>query len=256
VSLIVNNAAVVGEAASLRGHDDPTVSPGTGGPGSRRIGDILRDTVCRIQQVVHISTPVEPRPLNVHPAAVRLGAEALGSHVHLGDAAGVRDHILVELDVVGIRVAEIQVSLTVIVNEDGWVDEGPVRSAERLSQSVLEGADRGVRHGHADSTSAAVFRHDGNVHIELSVTLDTLSCPGGILAGPLKGRLRQYSAVVSPVLHIRGREALPVGHDVVLSAVSVVAGVHIEHAVIHKWSRVRGVAGLDERVVRPCCRRS
>ena len=144
----------------------------------------------------------------------------------LDDVSRVRDHVLVELYIIEVRVAPVHVCLTVIVDPYGRVDVIPVLLLpyKSASERIHEWSVWRVSHEHADSVAV-----DRAVHVELSVTLHDLLSPCSVVVLiPFEISEACNGSAVLPVDHICSSIEKPVPHYEVLTVVIVVARVEIE----------------------------
>ena len=238
-ALVINHSRMICEGATGSGHHYALVGPGTGGGGSGRVADILGAAVGGEDVIVRAIALV-------HPGAFgELGAECLLSGGDGDDAAGVRDHVLIQFDVVNTRVAPVHVGLAVVVDHDCGVDVAV--GDKGLADRVFVRAGDGVAHADADAVGRASAGH-GRVEVKLAVALDGLGSPG-VGSGPAEGFEGHDDAVIAPVNHVSRRIQAPVLHVVVGRAIFVVVGKQPDRVVVHERRRIRAVNGLDDGVV-------
>ena len=115
VAVEVDDGLVVGEALSLGWHDDALGGEGARRAGACHVADVFGAAGAGVGDVVGAAALVDPGGL------LEAGAAGQGD---LGRALAVGDHVLVQLDVVQVRVAVVEVCLAVGVDEDGGVDLG------------------------------------------------------------------------------------------------------------------------------------
>ncbi len=248
-TLEVDHTRVIGEAGALPRHDRSPVRPRPGRPGRGGVRDELRATLRRENVVVQPVALEHPRPLLIQGRPTRIavtGAEPRRRERDARRAAGVRDHVRVQLHVPQARVTPVQVRLPVIVDEDARIDL--VVADQWSTERVAERPGRAVRHPDADDhlpVGALAHRH---VPVELPVARDDLPGPR-VGVRPGERRQAHRRAVIGPVHHVRGRVHPPLTHGEVGGPVLVMPGVEVDPAVVHHRRRVGGVDVLDDGVV-------
>ena len=163
------------------------------------------------------------------------------------DSAAIRYHVVVELDIIHVRVAPVHVCLPVVVDEHAGIDVVPVSSLpyQRLAERVVERPVGRVGHKHA--YAVAVYRA---VHVELAVALHDARGPGPVVAvEPLEVLERRNRTVVLPVHHVGGSVEQPVLHHEAFGKVVVMRGIEEDSVVVHHRCGVGGVLGLYDRHV-------
>ena len=120
--------------------------------------------------------------------------------VKLHDVALERNHIIVEQGTIHIRVAPIEISLTVDVDEHRWVDVVPMLflPCKRFANRVFEWTLRAVAHEHSNAMTV-----DRAIHIPFAVAFNNTFCPCAVLLViPLEILERSHSAMILPVNHV------------------------------------------------------
>jgi hypothetical protein len=140
------------------------------------------------------------------------------------DVAVAGDHVGLELDDAKLVLAEVEVGLAVVVEEDAGVDgagAGFVAGDEGVAEGVVKGAGWFVGDGDADLVVG------GEVEVIFAVAGGGVGRPG-VLFGPGDVGEREDDAVVGPGAEVGGGEGVPVGHVPAVAAGDVVAGVDPE----------------------------
>ena len=167
-ALVVDDARVVAPGPRSVVHDVAFVLPRSLGTVAHRISYALGAAGrCESEVVVAVAF-VEPRTFLI----------ILDLIVQLVDRAAERNHVLVELSPVYVRIAPIHVCLAVVVDEDGRVDVLPVFSLpyQRLTERIGERAVRRVSHQHSDAVAV-----ERAVHVEFAVTFNHLERPCAVV---------------------------------------------------------------------------
>ena len=246
--LEVDKAGMVGERRIVTlVHDDATPGPRTRRGITRGVRNLFGHAVGGINHVILLAALVNPRTFGV------LGILSVRSETtaHVGhlDIAIERNHVFLEFGIIKLRVAPIEVSLSVVVNPYGRIDVVPVRPRKVLAvQSILERAFGPVGHGHVDGATTA-GRFHGHVVVVLAVTAHHLRRPVTVLLGISAKVLvcKDERATVGPVHHIGRAGNAPTVHGKEVAAF-VVASVHADRITEHDRSRVRRIIGLDNRI--------
>ena len=149
MSLVFDYAGVDCKAGGAVIHYPALILPRTDGGVGGGIINSLRNARSRVYHVVDAVSLVNPRTLGVKRIRILVGAELLAGHVGGGYLAVELYHVFLKLDIVQSGVAEVKISLTVVVNQNGWVDISPVGTAQRLADSVLKWTCGRVGNGNA-----------------------------------------------------------------------------------------------------------
>ncbi len=249
LSLEIGDSCVIGESSALLGHKHSAVDPRAGGRGGCGVGKMLAVLALAergVDHIIEVVPLVEPRAFGVGGAG-HVSALGEGLYCHRDfdypDSLVIGNHVLVEKDVSQLGVAEVEVCLTVVIDKYGWVDIVPVALVDKRVTYVGEWACGAFGHSHGDS-HAAVFLMNRAVEIEFSVAMDALGRPCSVLRPGDILFEGEYSAVILPVDHILGGEAVPVEHgvEVVYQGVFIVRGVQIQGVAVNHRS---GVGGVD-----------
>ena len=253
VALEINVAAVDGEAVLRLVHDAPAVGPGAVDGGCGRISHVLGHAARRVGQVVEAVALVEPGALliadhHLLPAAVgpvrlhRLRAEA-GRVAPAGDLlppVRERHHVVAQAAVPAALVAPHEPGGTVIVDEDGRVDEGEA-PGQRAADGIHIGPLRVVRHGDGQGVAARGRLRQADIPVPFAVALDELGSPGAVaLEGPGEGSRGHLCAEVGPVDHVLGAVQQPVLHQEISSVVLVVIDEEIDLVPVDIGRRIGG----------------
>ena len=126
------------------------------------------------------------------------------------------------------RITPIEISLTLLIQPDGRVDIVPTSIIEkRFSQRILERTGRRISHSYADSHSARQFRVRTDIPVILTITFDSLCCPGTVVC-PGKRTEVERRTMVCPVHHILGGIHTPFVHPEEVSLIFIMTGIYIE----------------------------
>ncbi|CDD81730.1 unknown [Bacteroides sp. CAG:462] len=257
VAFVVDDSAVIGERAGvLQRHDFAHVLPRTERTVRHGVGDVLGHSSGCVEQVVLPVALAQPRPFGIDVLVLlslhaRLGvgsSEAFHGLLHAVHLAVDGNHVRVQLRVVNVRVAPVQVGGAVVVDEYGRVDVVPTAVVERLADGVLERSRRRVTHGDTNRHGIGQLRVQADVPVELAVVLHALGSPGAVVR-PGECFDGERRAVVGPVDHVRGRIDAPVLHPEEVRLVLVVAGIDVQPSIMHHRCRVGRVTGLDDGVL-------
>ena len=197
VSLIVANARMVTTVALCGTHDIVLPLPRTHGRVAHGIAQCLRTASRGISQIVFTITLIEPRTFLVvlhlpgslfAPWSTEVDLSTLfldRTHhaillVEHKDIAAGRDHVLIELDTIDMRVAPVHISLSVVINKHRGVDIIPVLRLphQGLAKGILERTIRRV--GYQDADAMTMKRC---IEIILAIALYGLYGPCTIVAG-------------------------------------------------------------------------
>ena len=243
-ALIVDDAGMIAGGARAGVHDLALMHPRPGRPLAHRIADPFGAAGRCVGHVIVARPFVEPRPFLI-----------IGWLGNLLNFAGIGHHALVQLDVPQAGIAPVEIGLPVIVDPHGRVDIAIARRDQRLADRILERTFRSVRYGDGDHILGRSGHADRRIKVEFAIAFDHLRRPGIIaLHGPGKSLERSDDAPVGPVDHVGRTIQPPVEHLEPVGIILVMAGVEIHHAIMHERSRVRGKAGLDDRIVGLCSR--
>ena len=192
VSLKVFHATVVGKRLGVfEWHYRSNIFPRTFGFVADRISDVLRHSTSRIQQPVFSVALGNPRSFGIavlvflalHAFSHRRCAKAFLCHFQFLNLAVDRHHVVVQTCEVNLRIAPIDVCLSVVIYHHCRVDIIPRAIVEeRFSQGILERTSRRV--GHCDAYCHAVcdFRMGADVPIIFSVALNGLCRPSAVVS--------------------------------------------------------------------------
>src|SRR6202044_944941 len=125
----------------------------------------------------------------------------------------------------------------------GFVDE-------RVSEGILERAERTVGHRNSYNVLGLSRHTDWNVEVELATPLDRLWRPCIVaLNCPRESLQRSDRSVIRPVDHVCGRVELPVEHVESGGVVFIVAGIEITGPVVNERGGIRGEVCLYDRIL-------
>ncbi len=95
----------------------------------------------------------------------------------LVDFSRIRNHIMIQFHIVGIRIAPIHICLTVVININRgvYIIPSTVLPDNRFADRVFKGTVRTVSHEHSDAIT--VYR---TIHVEFTITCHYLFSPGSI----------------------------------------------------------------------------
>jgi hypothetical protein len=113
--------------------------------------------------------------------------------------AAIRQHILVQLDVIGAGIPPVYIRLAAVVDPDGRVDAAV--SCEMLAQGVLVRPHNGIADADGNGLPSAALSN-GCIVVELAVPRDDLGRPY-IGLGPAQGPKAYRAALVPPSNHVR-----------------------------------------------------
>ena len=158
MALILHYAAVVGKRPCvLQWHNFAHIFPRTCRAVRHRIGYMLRHSACRIEHVVLATAFLNPRAFGVAVLILHVflsetrswRTESLFGHLDHSEFAAIRNHVVVELEVVDLRIAPVEPCLSVVVNHHRRVYVVP-RSVleERFAYRVAERSRRRIAHSH------------------------------------------------------------------------------------------------------------
>ena len=217
------------------------------------IGNALRNTTGSVHHIILVLLALDPLLALLDHLLALHDPRALGITLHLGVALHFAiefNHVLLELDAIELRVAPIEVGLSIVVNHDRGVDVVPLTVLVKwLAQRVAIRTFHLVGYSHADGHAVRDVGVNWYIKIELTVALDALRSPGAVV-GPLEVTLRQGATVVGPVDHVGGREEAPLVHPEEVGLLLVMAGEDIETVATHHRSRVGRKTGLSNGVLR------
>ena len=177
----------------------------------------------------------------IQPGAFLIVVDMVVEFVYL---ALQRNHILVEQCPIGVRVAPVQIGLSVVVNPNCRVDVVPVflLPKQGFSQRIDERSIGRISHQHTDAVSV-----NRTVHVELSVPFDHLLGPGTVVVVvPLEVLQRSHCTVVGPVHHVGRSVEQPVLHHEAVGTILVMRCIKEDRVVIDHRSRVGCVFRLDD----------
>ena len=173
VSLVVGHTAMIGKRAGIaQRHNLTGIGPRASGVGSSAVRDMLGNATGGVEQLVNLRRVylifltvnlANPRSLGVTVlillaflALVHCGrTEGFLSHIETPQLTTVRDHVLVQLQVVALGISPHQPRLTVVINHHRGVDMIPATVLEeRFSYRITEGTDGRVADSYADGHTA------------------------------------------------------------------------------------------------------
>jgi len=189
-TLEVDDAGVVapGEVGGV--HNHALVGPRPCGAVAHGVAYAFRAAGGRVRQVVMAVLFPYPGTFLV----------VFGLGWFLDHVTGGGNHVFVQLDVVQVGVAPVQIGLTVVVDERGGVDIVPnvVGVNQPLAQGVFEGPVRAVGHQYAEAATV-----HGAIQVKFTVAFDALNSPGAVvLPGPFEVFQRGHGTVLRPVDHV------------------------------------------------------
>lgn len=128
---------------------------------------------------------------------------------------------------------------------------------ERFPQRIMERTDRGVTHGDTYRHAVRQFRVGTDIPVELTVPLNTLTCPGTVVR-PRETLQRKGRAMVCPVHHVLCGVHPPFLHPEEVGTVLVMTRIDIHGTIVYHRGRVTGTPRLYERILSltaesPCC---
>ena len=256
VATVLHAAAVDGEAVVGLSHDLALIGPRSGDLVGCGVGPVLGHTAGGIFEVVLAVALVWPRGfLEVGVAIVVLMRSEgfLVLHVDRHFTAREGCHVLVQPDVPEVVVAIEEVSLPVVVDDDGGINLEP-SLYKWLFNRILIRSGGVVGHGDANAGISLSLDGGGDIPVPLAVALNTLAGPAVVaLLGPGGERGGgQRCAAIGPVHHVDSAIEQPVLHGevVVHGLVLVVVYEEIECVTMHVWRRVGRIAVADNGVLR------
>ena len=262
MSLEADKAAVDGETVLSFVHDAAAVSPGSVNGGSGGIGHVLRHAAGGIYHVIQAVPFAHPGAFLVahhHHFPAALGpvrfhgfrAET-GRIVKTGDflvAIGKRNHILIEPAVPAALVAPEEPGRSVVIDENGGVDERKTR-CQGAADGIHIGSLRVVGHGYGQGIGPCGSLREAYVPIPLAVAFHGLRCPGAVsLEGPVEGGRGDRRTQIGPVHHVLRAVQQPVLHLEVGGVVFVVVGKEIHGIPVNVRSRIRRIGCTDNRIL-------
>ena len=209
---------------------------------------MLRHSTCSIKHIIVLATLHEPRSLcvaififsgRITLLHVRRTESLLSHHdsahftLFINSCLSIyttleADHIFIQFGIVKMRITPIEISLTILVHPDGRVDIVPTSIIEkRFAQRILERTGRRICHSYADSHSARQFRVRTDIPVILTITFDSLCCPGTVVC-PGKRTEVERRTMVCPVHHILGGIHTPFVHPEEVSLIFIMTGIYIE----------------------------
>ena len=184
-----------------------------------------------------------------------LGEWELGSYVDALDFAINLHHIILQLGDVALSITPYNIRCIVIVDEDGWVDASPtVLGIEAIlvgqqwfAQCILVRARNLIAYSHTNATPVG-----RNIPVVLAVSFHHMSGVCLLALCPLEIRNHQWGWILGPMLHIGGRENLPVVHFVTrMIALGIMTSEKPQGVLIYQNGRVGSIDMREERIT--CC---
>ena len=234
LALVVDDTRVIAACTPRAVHDVSHRTPWSRRLVAHRITDAFR-AAGRGKGQVPVLTML------IQPGALLIVFDVVVEFVYL---ALQRNHILVEQCPIGVRVAPVQIGLSVVVNPNRRVDVVPVflLPKQGFSQRIDERSIGRISHQHTDAMSM-----NRAVHIELAVPFDHLLGPGTVVVVvPLEVLQRSHCTVVGPVHHVGRSVEQPVLHHEAVGAILVMRCIKEDRVVIDHRSRVGCVFRLDD----------
>ena len=92
-----------------------------------------------------------------------------------------RNHIFIQFCIIDIRISPIQISTTVIINEDRRINIVPASVMKRFADGIFKRTDRRIAYRHTDCHRIGKFGMQADIPIKLTITFDALCCPGTVV---------------------------------------------------------------------------
>ena len=275
LALEIGHTTVVSEGTRfLQWHDIALILPRSERFLAHRVSDMLRHSTCSIKHIIVLATLHEPRTLGIiififHGRVTILhvrSTKAIHGHVdsaHLSfvingflrvHSALQANHVVIQLGIIEMRIAPIEICLPIIIYPDRRVDIIPLTIIkERFAECILERTRRQIAHGYTDGDAATQLGVGADIPVIFAIALDGLCRPGTVIR-PRKRTQVEWRTMVGPVYHIGGGIHTPLVHPEKVCPILIVSGIDIEGIPIHHRCRVGGQLGLYDWILRiHCC---
>ena len=232
-ALVINNTGVIATSTRRMIHDVTLILPRTCRTVAHGITNTFGTAGGSKSQVIMSVALVEP------------GAFLIVLYLRkFHNVARIRNHILVELYIIRIRISPVHISLTVIIDKYTRVDIVPMflLPNQWFSNRIFERSVRRIAHQYADAMTV-----NRAIHVPLSVAVYHTDSPSAVIAFiPLiKVLQRSDRTTVLPIHHIGRSIEQPVLHLKAFGIVLVVTCVKINRIIINQRCWVGRIFSLN-----------
>ncbi len=209
---------------------------------------MLRHSTCSIKHIIVLATLHEPRALGIiififHGRVTILhirSTKAIHGHVDSAHLSLVingflrvhsvlqANHVVIQLGIIEMRIAPIEICLPIIIYPDRRVDVIPLTIIkERFAECILERTRRRIAHGNTDGDTTTQLGVGADIPVVFTIALDGLCRPGTVIR-PRKRTQVERRTMVCPVHHILGGIHTPFVHPKEVSLIFIMTGIYIE----------------------------